>query len=409
MLTGLSARLYRIVFAVLTATVVDAASAPQGGPPANDECAAATPLPSGVPTALLGGGATTSAGVPSCGAIYNDVWFVHTGAPGVPMTLLLNFDATSGVSPTPEDGAVAVYAGCGGAELACARWSFPTGPLALSIPGSPNGVYVGRVGGTFAGFSGDATATMFVAPPNDEIGGALPVVVGHNGVFSNVGAGNSPEATSGCQTALLSDVWFAFTPTCAGNYVATMNCAGTEAVLAVHAGLGGPIVGCANDNADCGPGSGSGSTAVSFAAVAGTTYYLRAGTNLSGNPTNFQLLVTRSSGFGFAGTGSFASGALSIGLQNGAQDGWYLLAATFAPGTFPNGWLGGLDVAFGDLLVFYAAGPPFFAALDSCGALSPITFGGLPPGLVVYIGAVSFHPSTLQAVDVAPAVVRQVL
>ena len=68
------------------------------------------------------------------------------------------------------------------------------------------------------------------------------------------------------------------------------------------------------------------------------------------------------------------------------------LAVTFNHGTFPNGWLFGLDIPFNQLAQELAAGPPFLGN-GAPEILGP--FGGLPSGLLVHAVAIGFDGTGL--------------
>jgi hypothetical protein len=67
----------------------------------------------------------------------------------------------------------------------------------------------------------------------------------------------------------------------------------------------------------------------------------------------------------------------------------YFVAVTVTQGTYPNGWLFGVDIPFQLLQYEILAGPPFVGSLDVNGASSfgPIT--GVPSGLPIF--AVTLH------------------
>jgi hypothetical protein len=94
----------------------------------------------------------------------------------------------------------------------------------------------------------------------------------------------------------------------------------------------------------------------------------------------------------FWGTGKFQLditapfGPGSIRLQNsqGTPSAGYITAVTLAQGSFPNGWLFGLDIALNDLFGQIGTGVPFTGTLDLAGASTWTLPNQVPPGLPIY-------------------------
>ena len=79
--------------------------------PANDECAGALPLITGLNAGLSNAGATTSVGASSCTAQFNDVWYAWTA----PISATIKISGCGSSS----DPVFTLYGSCGGVELAC--------------------------------------------------------------------------------------------------------------------------------------------------------------------------------------------------------------------------------------------------------------------------------------------------
>ena len=65
---------------------------------------------------------------------------------------------------------------------------------------------------------------------------------------------------------------------------------------------------------------------------------------------------------------------------------------TLVQGTFPHGWLFGLDITANDLFSQVMAGVPFAGVLDASGSSSFTIPSGVPPGIRVYAVSLLFGP-----------------
>ncbi len=63
----------------------------------------------------------------------------------------------------------------------------------------------------------------------------------------------------------------------------------------------------------------------------------------------------------------------------------YVNLITLVPGTFPNGWLNGLDISFADVVTQVNLGPPFFGIVDINGVVTTSIPGPIPSGIAVQI------------------------
>ena len=122
------------------------------------------------------------------------------------------------------------------------------------------------------------------APANDNCAGATAVGTG-TFAFNTAGATNStPAIPAACNvaatTTISKDVWFRFTAPCAGTATAATCGTGFDTNIAVYPGAGCPSgteVSACNDNG-CGTAS-----SVSWAATAGSTWYVRIGSPGTGS------------------------------------------------------------------------------------------------------------------------------
>ncbi|MBK9385642.1 MAG: PKD domain-containing protein [Planctomycetes bacterium] len=257
---------------------------------ANDECTGATPVVAGFNGPFSNVGATDNPLDPAwpCAGGGSDVWFAYT----VAATGLLSIDLCG----SSYDTALEAFSGTCGAlsSIACnddfcglksglAPFSVTTGQLVLF-----------RVGGFFAG-QGSFVINISEIPPlaNDECINAIPINLGSNGSFSNVGATDNPLDPAWPCASGGSDVWFSLTLACPLS-IDINTCAGTnfDTALEVFTGTCGSLVSLACSDDSCGLQS-----SVSFTATPGVAYFIRVG------------------GF-FAGQGSFTLDVAATG--NGA-------------------------------------------------------------------------------------------
>ncbi len=353
---------------------------------AYDECAGAATLLPGAGTALSTG--VTSGTEPSaCGPFVNDVWFAYTAA----TTETVTFSAGSGQI---LGGAMAVYDGCGGAELACRIAPFQLSganfPVRVSVPVVAGSTYYGRLGVLGPVNYGGFSVTVLPTPANDECANAIPITIGTTATYSNSGATNDAGATPTCP--LLNAMWFVYQPTCSGTCTVTTSCT-LDFYLSAHSVCGGPPIACARNNIFCDYYS-SFMAQITFPVVAGGDYRIAVGSPHQFQTGTFNLTVQSSAGFALSLSSPLGAGSLQANLDHGGQSGAYLLAATTAPGIFPHGWFGGLDIPFNDLMAQIVFGYPFVGSTGPCGEamIGPVT--SLPSGVTLYFGAVALDGAT---------------
>ena len=252
-------------------------------PPANNLCASATPAVVGAnPGTVV---CATTDGYSAWDVICPgpDVWYAYTPPCNGQLSL-----STCG---SPLNTVVSVWDGCpvnlGTTELwgdndSCGineTFTLPFDVLSCQT-------YYIRVSGANGAFG---TFTLNVAftpgpPANDACASAT--VIG-NGVFPF----DNCMATPASGSPMKADVWFVYTPTCAGP-VHISTCGSTiNTVLAVHSGsCAGPQI-ALNDDAVAGPCPASLQSYVTFTAVASTPYYIRVGSSPSASTGCGKLTV----------------------------------------------------------------------------------------------------------------------
>jgi subtilisin-like proprotein convertase family protein len=112
---------------------------------------------------------------------------------------------------------------------------------------------------------------------------------------------------------------------------------------------------------------------------------------------------------------SFSSSPYALTLSQPSGTSWLLMKnsggspgrsfvnlATLVPGSFPNGWLNGLDIGVSDVVSQLSFGSPFVGALDGCGLHNSIVAGPIPSG--IWVQLTSFELDQLgQVVASVPA------
>jgi hypothetical protein len=155
------------------------------------------------------------------------------------------------------------------------------------------------------------------------------------------------------------------------------------------------------------PSAFRGSSASPFFNGASATVGYVAGTNTLGINTqwsfdtasipNGAVLSIYPPGMHLTASSPLGPGSLELDIIEGPANGTYFFAATVVPGTFPNGWLFGLDISYSELAAELAAGFPFTGPLDGAGGFSLGPFQGLPP---ITLYAIAFGFSAGSAVPI---------
>ena len=251
---------------------------PAGGTP-NDDCDGAITIVPDTPTDFDTSGATPS--TPdfdaACGAgggstSSNDVWFKFTAA-----SSYIARATTCGTAA--YDTKIAVYDGsCGALALVGCNDDFAgcTGFTSQVDFAAVSGTeYYIRIGGWSTTDAGDGQILLTDQPPaleNDDCGGAIAIGLGQTSLDS-VGATDSGVDMSCVTSGEAGDVWYSYTAI--GDCPVTVDLTGTfyDTGLSVYSGDCAALteVGCDDD------GGGGLTSKVTFAATAGTTYYIQVG------------------------------------------------------------------------------------------------------------------------------------
>jgi hypothetical protein len=256
--------------------------------PSADDCANAAAVAPGT-FAGTTVGATPSDPSPLCASFATaqpDVWFSFAPTTSCAVTLIRSA-ATAGATR------LAVYAGADCSVLDGAGQPCTTATTASfdAIAGTTYRIRVGVAPAATGPFLIELQCVPFAA--NDGCTGATPLTLGANGPFSNAGTGVGlePGFPATCAPGAARDLFFTFVPDFTGTATVTtcggdaLNAPGALADTALEVydawtcgvGASGAPLACNDDagqNGACGP-LGREST-VSFGAVAGATYLIRA-------------------------------------------------------------------------------------------------------------------------------------
>lgn len=254
-------------------------------PPANDECAGATPIFNG-DTAFSTLGATDSLPPldPACDegfgtAFHQDIWYSYTAT----CNGTVNF---STCGQADFDTRLAIYSGtcdnlsivaCNDDGVGCTGFT-----SSMDAELTSGQTYLLRVGG----FSGDGSGTISIncgggggGPANDECTGATPLNLGANAFSTVLATGVTvlpPECISFTSVNINNDVWYTYTATATGTAtISTCSTANFDTRLAAFSGTCDnlAIVACNDDGSGC-----TGFTSLmTFEATCGTTYYISVG------------------------------------------------------------------------------------------------------------------------------------
>jgi len=262
-------------------------------PPANDDFANAVVIdPSSLPitttaatideaTLEIGNGESVPCGL--AGANAQTVWYAIT--PTSSGVIQVSDTATfyyQFIGAYRQDGS-----GLGGlVNLSCSTWYY--GQSSTTFKAEAGKTYYIQTGSSFASF-GSVTLTMQVIPPpaNDDFAQATPItsLPFSNSVDSTAAGFQANEPTPSCGS-MDGTVWYAFTPSTAGSYTASLPYTGLYTGVAAYSGSGlGSLseIGCRSIYQP-----------LTFHANAGTTYYFQVGGFGSGRGTlSFQLDVAQ--------------------------------------------------------------------------------------------------------------------
>ncbi|HTF88839.1 MAG TPA: hypothetical protein VK843_10555, partial [Planctomycetota bacterium] len=269
-----------------------------GGPPANDNCAAAANLPLQATYTSGSTALSTNDGTSSCDPTGRDVWFNVTTPAGGPFAL--NIDTCGSAIDT----VVTVYNTCGGAEVVCNDdcGGAPCGGSSscLSFAAAPSTTYKVRVSDKGIGGGGGFLVRAQTVIANDTCSGAITIVSPSSTNSSTVGASldagvpvcDGPGvADSGGNNAITApSVWYRIVGTGATMY-ADVLVASYDTKLSVYQGPCGSLA-CVTMNDDV-PSTPTFRSKVAWRTLPGVEYFVMVHGFGTGSGT-FTLNVTDS-------------------------------------------------------------------------------------------------------------------
>lgn len=258
---------------------------------ANDFCANAAPLTTGVPTAGLITPAVGTEVVSACGPSAGDVWYTYRATTSTPHTF--------SVCPADFPAMVSVYSVCpglpGSQEIGCdtAACDGSGNGARVTVDLNVGDFYVIRVAGRVQGGGqaawGNFSITAEVTPPpNDDCGSATTLEAGRPVESFTSGASGTDLTT--CGTNDFRDVWYSFTPLQSGTYEFNTCGSAIDTTLALFSDCATQLA-CSDDEpAYC--GAGSRSSQITRVLSAGTPYLVRVAAP-NGLTGRFRLVVNR--------------------------------------------------------------------------------------------------------------------
>jgi subtilisin-like proprotein convertase family protein len=98
---------------------------------------------------------------------------------------------------------------------------------------------------------------------------------------------------------------------------------------------------------------------------------------------SFASITLSESAWDLTLTQPIGPGSLVFENKGGLPGHTFLNLATVVPGSFPNGWLNGLDISFNDIVVEVGVGAPVVGTLGSCGGAITWIGGPIPSNLPI--------------------------
>jgi hypothetical protein len=137
--------------------------------------------------------------------------------------------------------------------------------------------------------------------------------------------------------------------------------------------------------------------------AAGTAWIpASSGPSFVGFPFEVDYTLSTINCYTFTVTQTGPGSAITLENKGGLSSHVYLNPITFNQGTFPNGWLQGLDIPLGELFNEISLGAPFIGVLDGNGeAIFVVPAGILPAGVTFYTTSAFF--AGLGALGTVPA------
>jgi hypothetical protein len=238
-------------------------------PPANDDCANATPINEVTDLPFSNLLATQSGENPGCGGGTDpyDVWYAYTpSASGVAM-----FDLCGSNFNTR----LAIWDACGGNVLDCNNNNGPACPgqqSSIEMAVVTGTTYYVQVGGRAANRGvGDISITLTPVPANDDCANAIAISEVTDLPFNTIAATQSGE-NPGCGGGAPYDIWYAYTATISGLATFDLCGSGFDTRLAIWDACGGTAIACNDDDGPACPGLQS---SIEMNVSVGITYYVQ--------------------------------------------------------------------------------------------------------------------------------------
>lgn len=312
--------------------------------------------------------AATATEIPSCGSLHSaDVW--HVFKPTNDGTAIFNV-CRNGLNTT-----LAIYAGCGGSELACANDSCDNQPQVVMEVSADQTYYILVAGA--GGQSSDYTLLVNLIPYvlGNDCSEAIDLV--EDVVYQGSTTNATGSMASSCSSNDTADVWHSYTAS--GNGEATFSLCGSsfDTTLSIFDGCGGTELACNDDS--CGVQS-----EITMSVQSGTTYLVRVA-GFEGTRGDYDLLATETHpandhcldpnvvtpGVPFIGSSTDASGSdMSTCGSNDTNDVWLSYTASVTASVSINLCGSDFDTT---LAVFDACdGIELVCNDDSCGLQSKV-------------------------------------
>ena len=340
--------------------------------PPNNQCARAVTLASGIPFAMS---TTNASGVatpfPTCGSsVTKGVWFTYTP--------LVSGDVIVSTCDSDFDTVLQIYTGvCG--TLTPLLCNDDRGPACSARTASVR--FAGASGVTYYLYTGgynDTSGNLSIVATtvtSSDCAGAIPLTRGVPFAMSTADATGTASPAPTCGTGgagVTKGTWFTCTPSVTGKMAVSTCGSDFDTVLQVYSGVCGaftPLL-C---NDDSGPKCSGLTASVSFAAVAGATYYVFTG-GYNGSSGNLKIVASSITSSECGGAIPLADGVgvvLSTTNATGAGD----PIATCGSGVSNGLWFTYTPSISGDVAVS-TCGSSFDTVLQiytgTCGMLTPL-------------------------------------
>jgi hypothetical protein len=360
-------------------------------PPGNDHCEDRITVGEGVTPFDNTYADTDGIPSPSCGQIYNDVWFNYEATcDGV---VLIQARQIPDGFPTPL---LAVYSGCDtencppSAELDCAYGS-------VLLAASAGDCFKIRAGVDFDG-GGDASElriTCYPTPVNDTCAGRIPISAGETS-YSNFAATTDGLTTTCGQ--IFNDLWFNYESTCDGTLKITTDLVFDEFTTFGFSHRVAVYAGC--EAGDCPPASeiACGTGPMYMEVESGQCYKIRVGGSVNGFPSNGLINIeclTQPANDDCTDRIEIGDGETSFSTVGATTDG---LPTTSCGQINHDIWYNYTATCTGTLLVYSTTGPesptvPFIALYAGCDT------GTCPPAAELDCGWDSTQPLAIPVTE----------